>query len=68
MTATRSLLSWDNGTQPVPRIVLDENSQPYCPAEHAHERHSDAVWSDWQTVEVWDCSGLPFTTLDEVTQ
>lgn len=66
---TRHLLSPDNGTQPVPRITLDESNQPHCPADYPHLRHTDAVWYDWQSVEVWTCEGLAFAPLeDEVSR
>lgn len=66
MTAasTRHLLSWDNGATPQPRITLDDAGNVTCPADQPHAPHTDAVWFDWQTCEVWTCSGLAFTPLD----
>lgn len=43
--------------QAIERITLDAEGNAVCPNEGPHEPHSNAVWSDWQSAEVWECTG-----------
>jgi len=42
---------------PVERITRDDEGNVFCPNNFPHGPHSNAIWSDWQDVEVWDCAG-----------
>jgi hypothetical protein len=43
----------------VPRLTLTPEGEVTCPAAGTpHEAHTDAVWFDWQRVEVWTCDGM----------
>lgn len=64
MTNTRSLLSWDNGTQTVDRITTDAEGNITCPNNFPHLPHSNAVWTDWNDAEVWNCSGTDYAPLE----
>jgi hypothetical protein len=39
------------------RITINEQGEVVCPNEFPHDKHTNAVWTDWQECEVWTCSG-----------
>lgn len=41
-----------------PHITTDADGNVGCPEPEPHEPHTDAVWFDWQRVEVWTCHGV----------
>lgn len=38
------------------RITLKDN-EPFCPNAFPHVPHTNAVFTDWQEAESWDCNG-----------
>jgi hypothetical protein len=64
MEPTRSLLSPTNGTRTVEPITRDAEGNLVCPNDFAHGPHSNAVWTDWNAVDVWDCSGQAFDPIE----
>lgn len=49
-------MNYPPGSQP--RIVLDNGEHLICTAAGTpHAPHSNAVWLDWNTAEVWECPG-----------
>lgn len=40
----------------VQRIAL-KDGKPSCPNEFPHVPHTNAVFTDWQQAESWDCDG-----------